>query len=60
MEKPFCIGESIAGESLVNGNQENSVPKLNVEDEMKMVLGAKQGLQDSAMSQKMKELGLER
>lgn len=60
IEKPFCIGESIAGESVVNGNQESSVPKLNVEDEMEMVLSAKQGLQDGEMAQKMKELGLER
>ncbi|XP_031128582.1 fatty acyl-CoA reductase 2 [Ipomoea triloba] len=60
IEKPFCIGESIAGESVVNGNQETSVPKLNVEDEMEMVLSAKQGLQDGEMAQKMKELGLER
>ncbi|GFP79850.1 fatty acyl-coa reductase 2 [Phtheirospermum japonicum] len=44
MEKPFSIGESLA-----------------VEDEIKIVLESKQGLEDnSALLQKMKELGLQR
>ncbi|VFQ73962.1 unnamed protein product [Cuscuta campestris] len=60
MERPFCIGDSIAGERAGNGIHQNSIPKLNVEDEMKMVLGVKETLQESEMFHKMKELGLER
>ncbi|VFQ69858.1 unnamed protein product, partial [Cuscuta campestris] len=49
MERPFCIGDSIAGERAGNGIHQNSIPKLNVEDEMKMVLGVKETLQESEM-----------
>lgn len=61
MEKPFCVGDSIARESLVFGTPETlSLPMLNVEDEIKLVLDLKQGLEGSALAQKMKELGSER
>lgn len=57
MEKRFSVGDSIARESLINGN---FIPKLNVEDEIKMVLEWKKTLGETEISQKLKELGLER
>ncbi|KAL8204790.1 hypothetical protein R6Q57_010413 [Mikania cordata] len=57
MEKPFNIGETIARESLMYGNQ---MAKLNVEDEIKMVLELKKSVGENALVQKLKELGLER
>lgn len=61
LEKPFCIGDSIARESLTYGNREVSIPKLNVEDEINLVMETKQAFGASAtVAQKMKELGLER
>ncbi|KAL8263076.1 hypothetical protein R6Q59_024425 [Mikania micrantha] len=57
MEKPFNIGETIARESLMYGNH---MPKLNVEDEIKMVLELKKSVGENALVQKLKELGLER
>ncbi|KAJ0612668.1 putative oxidoreductase [Helianthus annuus] len=38
----------------------NHMPKLNVEDEIKMVLESKKSLGENALLQKLKELGLER
>ncbi|XP_073150681.1 fatty acyl-CoA reductase 2, chloroplastic-like [Henckelia pumila] len=53
MEKPFSLGESIAGDGIHH--------KLNVEDEIKLVLESKQALgDDAALLQKMKELGIQR
>ncbi|XAR70055.1 Long-chain-fatty-acyl-CoA reductase [Bertholletia excelsa] len=60
MEKPFCIGDSIARESLLFGTQKRSVPALKVEDELKLVLDLKGSFDDNVEAQKMKELGLER
>ncbi|CAI9765696.1 unnamed protein product [Fraxinus pennsylvanica] len=60
MEKPFCLGDSIAMESLLLGNQQRSLPTLQVEDEIKLVLESKKALEDNVLVQKMKELGLER
>ncbi|KAK9068571.1 hypothetical protein SSX86_012686 [Deinandra increscens subsp. villosa] len=57
MEKPFKVGESIARESLKYGNH---IPKLNVEDEIKMVLELKKSLGENVSAQKLKELGVER
>ncbi|XP_076910498.1 fatty acyl-CoA reductase 2, chloroplastic-like [Bidens hawaiensis] len=57
MEKPFNVGETIARESLIYGNH---TQKLNVEDEIKMVLESKKFLGENALVQKLKELGLER
>nr|ART33386.1 male sterility protein 2 [Lycium barbarum] len=56
MEKPFCIGDSIAREKV----DHNSFPSLNVEDEIKLVLDSKQALEDNSVAQKMKEIGLQR
>lgn len=60
MEKPFCIGDSIAEENLLSGVNPNSFTSLNVEDEIKLVLESKQGLEDNSVAQKMKEIGLQR
>ncbi|XP_076929609.1 fatty acyl-CoA reductase 2, chloroplastic-like [Bidens hawaiensis] len=57
MEKAFNVGESIARESLRYGNH---MPKLNVEDEINMVLELKNSLGENALAQKLKEIGLER
>ncbi|KAI7729221.1 hypothetical protein M8C21_015703 [Ambrosia artemisiifolia] len=57
MERPFSVGETIARESHIYGNQ---MPKLNVEDEIKMVLESKKSLGENALAQELKELGLER
>lgn len=60
MEKPFCIGDSIAKENLLSEVNPNSFTSLNVEDEIKLVLESKQGLEDNSVAQKMKEIGLQR
>ncbi|PHT37045.1 Fatty acyl-CoA reductase 2 [Capsicum baccatum] len=60
MEKPFCSGDSITKETLSAGVHKNSFSSLNVEDEIKLILESKQAIEDNIVSQKMKELGLER
>lgn len=60
MEKPFCIGDSIARENLAFETSERPLPFLRVEDELKLVLDSKESLDGNAVAQKMKELGLER
>ncbi|CAA0842790.1 Fatty acyl-CoA reductase 2 [Striga hermonthica] len=61
MEKPFSMGESIAGETIADKNhQQLPLPKFSVEDEIKIVLESKKGLDANAQLQKMKELGLQR
>ena len=59
MEKPFCKGETIAGET-INGNHQILLPKLSVEDEIKIVVEAKKTLGNDSLLQAMKELGLQR
>ncbi|KAI3738584.1 hypothetical protein L2E82_28621 [Cichorium intybus] len=61
MERPFNAGDSIASESLGYGDQEViSIPNLNVEDEIKLVLESKKSLGENEAAQKLKELGVER
>lgn len=61
MEKPFCIGESIARENVVYMNQHILLPKLSVEDEIKMVVESKKAIRDDDLVlQKMRELGIQR
>ncbi|PHT52708.1 hypothetical protein CQW23_07170 [Capsicum baccatum] len=60
MEKAFGIGDSIARENLLSGVNQSSFPSLNVEDEIKLVLESKQGLEDNSVAQKMKKIGLRR
>ncbi|KAL8135600.1 hypothetical protein AgCh_010289 [Apium graveolens] len=55
MEKPFCVDDSIARESLTFGTTEtSSFPMLGVQDELKLVLDRRQGLEGNALSQNMK------
>ncbi|KAK2985378.1 hypothetical protein RJ640_029335 [Escallonia rubra] len=57
MEKPFCVGDSIARENFVLGTSETSaLPILDVEEELKLVLESKHSFQDHELAQKMKEL----
>lgn len=62
MEKPFCMGDSIAKENLVisKNAQRLLVPTLDVENEIKLAFQSKQVSTENELTQKMKELGLER
>ncbi|KAF3441971.1 hypothetical protein FNV43_RR15887 [Rhamnella rubrinervis] len=60
MEKPFCIGESIAGESFSEIPTPNLLPTLDVENEIQLALNSKKAFGNNGLTQKMKELGLER
>ncbi|KAF8369876.1 hypothetical protein HHK36_032091 [Tetracentron sinense] len=60
LEKPFCIGDSIARERITSETPPRSLPVLDVEAEMKLAFDSREAFQDNAVSQKMKELGLER
>lgn len=59
MEKPFCMGDSIVRESY-SAEPPTSLPKLDVESEIHLALESKKALEDHAVAQKMKELGLNR
>ena len=61
MEKIFHMGDCIAKENFINEIASASLlPNLEVEHEMNLALNLKEGLQESEVAQKMKELGLER
>ncbi|PON82436.1 Fatty acyl-CoA reductase [Trema orientale] len=60
MEKPFRIGETIAGENFISEAPPGMLPTLDVESEIKLALNSKEALENNAVAQKMKELGLER
>ncbi|PKI32818.1 hypothetical protein CRG98_046811, partial [Punica granatum] len=60
LEKPFGIGDSITRESFTAKQCNGSFPKLDVEREINLALSTKEGLEDHAAAQKMKELGLDR
>ncbi|KAF6150201.1 hypothetical protein GIB67_023156 [Kingdonia uniflora] len=60
MEKAFSIGDSIAKENIASNTYAGSLPLLDVEAEIKLALDTREDSQDITMSQKMKELGLER
>ena len=60
MEKPFCLGDSIAKEGFISEAPPSILPTLNIEAEITLALDSKEAFKDSTMPQKMKELGLER
>ena len=60
MEKPFDIGDCIARENLISETTSRSIPELDIEDELVLARNSKEGCHESEVSQKMKELGLER
>lgn len=59
MEKPFYIGESIAGENNISETPPGFYP-LDVENEINLALNSKGAYANNEVAQKMKELGLER
>ncbi|KAK9153354.1 hypothetical protein Sjap_000834 [Stephania japonica] len=59
LERPFGVGDRIARDISAETSTA-SLPKLDVEFEMKMALDIRQASQDTAIPQRMKELGLER
>ncbi|KAF7818914.1 fatty acyl-CoA reductase 2 [Senna tora] len=60
MEKKFMIGDSIAREKNLSQVPNEVLPLLDIEGEMKLVSNYKAKFEDNLISQKMKELGLER
>ncbi|XP_024024401.1 fatty acyl-CoA reductase 2 [Morus notabilis] len=60
MEKPFRIGETIAGEKFISETPPGRLPMLDVKNEMKLAWTSKEAFENNAMTQKMKELGLQR
>ncbi|KAL9237873.1 hypothetical protein vseg_012370 [Gypsophila vaccaria] len=60
MERPFMIGESINGESVVNGNSPSPVSLFDVQEELDLASRSAEAFGAKQVSQKMKELGLER
>ncbi|GAA0172960.1 hypothetical protein LIER_26678 [Lithospermum erythrorhizon] len=60
MEKAFCIGDSIARESILSEHQQGSMPTLDIEEEMKLALEHHQGLDNESVVQKMKQFGRDR
>ncbi|KAK9286230.1 hypothetical protein L1049_014616 [Liquidambar formosana] len=57
LEKPFCMGESIARERIISESPPISLPVLDIDAEIKLALDLRE---NAAATQKMKELGLER
>ncbi|GLT96270.1 hypothetical protein SLE2022_139070 [Rubroshorea leprosula] len=60
MEKPFCIGDSIAMENLISETATRSTPILDIENELRLALNSDEASEGAEVAQKMKELGLER
>ncbi|KAH9602293.1 hypothetical protein KSS87_012971 [Heliosperma pusillum] len=60
MERPFKTGESIRGRNIVNGNSPSSVPSFDLEKELELAPRSANEFEVKKVSQKMKELGLER
>ncbi|KAK4345928.1 hypothetical protein RND71_036104 [Anisodus tanguticus] len=58
--KSRSVLETVKQKRLLSGIHQNSFPSLNVEDEIKLILESKQGVEDNVARQKMNELGLER
>lgn len=60
MEKPFCIGDSIAREIRISETPPRTFPTLDVQGEIKLALDSKEAFKHNNVVQKLKELGLER
>ena len=60
MEKPFHMGQIIVGESVTSKTQPVSIPVLDIIVEIEWASDLKLSMQENEVSQKMKELGLER
>ena len=60
MEKPFHMGQKIVGESATSKTQPVSIPVLDIIVEIEWASDLKLSMHENEVSQKMKELGLER
>lgn len=60
MEKPFCMGDIIGGESFTSEAPPRVLPTLDIEAEIELALDSKKSFKGGTLVQKMKELGLER
>ena len=60
MEKPFHLGQTIVGESVTSGTQPVSIPMLDIIAEIELASDLKLSVNENEVSQKMKELGMQR
>ena len=60
MEKPFHMGQTIVGESVTSETQPFSIPVLDIIAEIELASDLKLSVHENEVSQKMKELGLQR
>ncbi|KAL2604793.1 hypothetical protein AAZV13_09G086700 [Glycine max] len=60
MERPFSIGECIAREKYISEVSPKYLPTLDIEGEINLVSNYKGDIEDNLLTQKMKEIGLER
>ena len=60
MEKPFHMGQTIVGESVTSETQPISIPVLDIIAEIELASDLKLSVHENEVSQKMKELGLQR
>ena len=60
MEKPFHMGQKIVGECVTSKTQPVSIPVLDIIVEIEWASDLKLSRHENEVSQKMKELGLER
>ncbi|KAF9592873.1 hypothetical protein IFM89_018453 [Coptis chinensis] len=61
LEKPFFVGDSIARERIsLDTHPTGSLPMLDIEAEIKLAMNTRESFQNDAVTQKMKDLGLER
>ncbi|KAK4591650.1 hypothetical protein RGQ29_016186 [Quercus rubra] len=60
MEKPFHLGQTIVGESVTLETQPVSIPMLDIIAEIELASDLKLSVNENEVSQKMKELGMQR
>ncbi|XP_072977375.1 fatty acyl-CoA reductase 2, chloroplastic-like isoform X2 [Typha angustifolia] len=59
LEKPFCIGDTISGETSSSKSSGKFTQMLDIEAEIKLAFGSRR-TSDASLIQEMKDLGLER
>ena len=60
MEKPFHMGQTIVGESVTSETPPVSIPELDIIAEIELASNLKFCAHENEVTQKLKELGLER
>ena len=60
MEKPFHMGQTIVGESVISKTPLVFIPVLDITSEIELVSNLKFCVHENEVTQKLKELGLER